>query len=592
MRYRLTCLTPLLVGDGRKLSPIDYMVWKDHVNVLDQWRIFRLLAKGPRLEGYLTQLKTAEKLDFASWGGFAQNFAGRRIPFENAAYSNYWNRAMGESLHIPTFSAGAAGPYIPGTAIKGALRTGMVFAHWRDGMLQDVRARVESGERIPRRPAEIVEEMALGPAGSNRMRFVGAGDSTPIATSEFKVYLLRTSTLQTRGSGFTLGWKCPRGTVDGARPEEGTPAFAEMAAPAALQASASPILVLLWYIYSLERINNHSMARVGVVGYNGYSGAELVRILLSHPHAEPVLLAHREDTGAGVAIRNRRGPAQVPCTPQAVQSEGLAVVFLATPPDVSMELAPAMLDAGARVVDLSGAFRLRTPESYTAWYKEPHTQPGLLTEAVYGLPEFGREAIPGARLVSNPGCYPTAANLAIRPLIEAGVVDRSAGIVCDAKSGVSGAGRKPSLKTSFCEVSENFSAYSMLKHRHVPEVLLVSGLEEREFSFTAQLLPIDRGILETIYFRARGVASAQELLTLYEKRYAGEPFVRLYNPGHMPDLRSVARSNFCDIGVAFDAPTGRAVVVSAIDNLVKGAAGQAVQNMNLMLGFPETEGLL
>src|ERR1039457_2024275 len=231
IRYRLTCLTPLLVGDGRKLSPIDYMVWKDHVNVLDQWRIFRLLAKGPRLEGYLTQLKTAEKLDFASWGGFAQNFAGRRIPFENAAYSNYWNRAMGESLHIPTFSAGAAGPYIPGTAIKGALRTGMVFAHWRDGMLQDVRARVESGERIPRRPAEIVEEMALGPAGSNRTRFVGAGDSTPIATSEFKVYLLRTSTLQTRGSGFTLGWKCPRGTVDGARPEEGTPAFAEMAAP-------------------------------------------------------------------------------------------------------------------------------------------------------------------------------------------------------------------------------------------------------------------------------------------------------------------------------------------------------------------------
>ncbi|MBZ5620415.1 MAG: type III-A CRISPR-associated RAMP protein Csm5 [Acidobacteriia bacterium] len=232
MRYRLTCLTPLLVGDGRKLSPIDYMVWKDHVNVLDQWRIFRLLAKGPRLEGYLTQLKTAEKLDFASWGGFAQNFAGRRIPFENAAYSTYWNRAMGESLHIPTFASGASGPYIPGTAIKGALRTGMVFANWRDGMLQDVRARVESGERVPRRPAEIVEDQALGNAGSNRMRFVNAGDSTPIAASEFKVYLLRTSTLQPRGSSFTLGWKqSPRGTVDGARPEESTPAFAEMAVP-------------------------------------------------------------------------------------------------------------------------------------------------------------------------------------------------------------------------------------------------------------------------------------------------------------------------------------------------------------------------
>jgi CRISPR-associated protein Csm5 len=134
MRYRLTCLTPLLVGDGRKLAPIDYMVWKDQVNVLDQWRIFRLLAKGPRLDSYLTQLKNAEKLDFATWGGFAQNFAGRRIPFENAAYSSYWNRAGGESLHIPTFACGASGPYLPGSAIKGALRTGMVFSQWRDGM--------------------------------------------------------------------------------------------------------------------------------------------------------------------------------------------------------------------------------------------------------------------------------------------------------------------------------------------------------------------------------------------------------------------------------------------------------------------------
>ena len=257
-----------------------------------------------------------------------------------------------------------------------------------------------------------------------------------------------------------------------------------------------------------------------------------------------------------------------------------------------MALTPGILAAGARVVDLSGAFRLRTPENYTAWYKEPHTQPELLAEAVYGLPEFCRSALPAARLVANPGCYPTAANLAIRPLVEAGVIDRAAGIVCDAKSGVSGAGRKPSLKTSFCEVSENFSAYSILKHRHVPEVLQTSGLEEREFSFTAQLLPLDRGILETIYFRAPGVSSAGELLTIYEKRYAGEPFIRLYNAGQVPDLRAVARTNFCDIGVTFDPKTGRAVAVSAIDNLVKGAAGQAVQNMNLMLGYPETEGLL
>jgi N-acetyl-gamma-glutamyl-phosphate reductase len=292
------------------------------------------------------------------------------------------------------------------------------------------------------------------------------------------------------------------------------------------------------------------------------------------------------------AIRGPSAPSIIPCTAEAVRREALAVIFLATPPEASMELAPLMLDAGARVVDLSGAFRLRTPENYAVWYKEAHTRPALLAEAVYGLPEFCRSAIPAARLLSNPGCYPTAANLAIRPLVEAGVVDRTAGIVCDAKSGVSGAGNKPSAKNIFCEVTGNFSAYSILTHRHVPEVLQISGLEEREFSFTAQLLPLDRGILETIYFRATGVSTAEDILAIYEKRYAGEPFVRLYNPGRVPDLHAVARTNFCDIGVALDSRTGRAVVVAAIDNLVKGAAGQAVQNMNLMLGFGETEGLL
>ncbi|PWU08008.1 MAG: type III-A CRISPR-associated RAMP protein Csm5 [Terriglobia bacterium] len=231
MRYRLTCLTPLLVGDGRRLAPIDYMVWKDHVNVLDQWRIFRLLAKGPRLEGYLAQLKKADKLDFASWGGFAQNFAGRRIPFENPAYAAYWNRAVGESLHIPTFASGASGPYLPGAAIKGALRTGMLFAHWREGMLQNLLQRVK-GEYVPRRPAEIVEEQALGPAGSSRLRFIGAGDSKTVAPAQFKIYLLRTSTLQPRGGQFALGWKqSPRGAVDGMKPEESTPLFAEMTVP-------------------------------------------------------------------------------------------------------------------------------------------------------------------------------------------------------------------------------------------------------------------------------------------------------------------------------------------------------------------------
>jgi N-acetyl-gamma-glutamyl-phosphate reductase len=325
---------------------------------------------------------------------------------------------------------------------------------------------------------------------------------------------------------------------------------------------------------------------VGVVGYRGYSGAELIQILRRHPSIEPVLLEHREEAGAG--LKMRRAPANA----ESVRSEKLAVVLLATPPEVSIAIAPGMLAAGAKVIDLSGAFRLGTVERYQRWYRERHTEAGLLAQAVYGLPEFFRQSIPAARLIANPGCYPTAANLAIRPLMEAGVIDRASGIVCDAKSGVSGAGRKPSLKTSFCEVTENFSAYSVLDHRHVPEILQVSGLEEGELSFTAQLLPLDRGILETIYFRSKALTSAAGLLDVYRQRYAPEPFVRLHELGSFPDLRGVARTNFCDIGVTFDPATGRGVVVSAIDNLVKGAAGQAVQNLNLALGLPETEGLL
>lgn len=331
--------------------------------------------------------------------------------------------------------------------------------------------------------------------------------------------------------------------------------------------------------------------RVGIVGHRGYSGAELVRLLRKHGSIEPVLLEHREEAAAVSPRRRETAVAVLPCEPEIVRKETVAVVCLATPPEVSMRLAPAMLEAGARVIDLSGAFRLRTPENYGRWYGEAHSAPALLAEAVYGLPEFFRDRIAPARLVANPGCYPTAANLALRPLLEAGLVDRAAGIVCDAKSGVSGAGRKPSLKTSFCEVTGNFSAYSILKHRHVPEVLQVSGLSESEFSFTAQLLPVHRGILETIYFRTPA-KTAGEIVAAWDQRYRDEPFLRIYNPGHVPDLRGVARTNFCDLGVVLDVPTGRAVVVSAIDNLVKGAAGQALQNLNLMLGYPETEGLL
>lgn len=231
MRYRLTCLTPTLVGDGQKLAPIDYMVWKDHVNVLDQRRIFRLLAKGPRLEGYLNQLKKAEKLDFASWGGFAQNYSGRRIPFEHASSTQYWEKTRAEHLFIPTFSTGPSGPYLPATALKGALRTGVVHGRLSDRALGDLAARTSSEGRLPRRPAISVEEGALGSGGADAMRLMSAADSKTVPDGVFKIYLLRVATLESRGGAkFELAWKqSPRGSVK--RAEESTPAFAEMAAP-------------------------------------------------------------------------------------------------------------------------------------------------------------------------------------------------------------------------------------------------------------------------------------------------------------------------------------------------------------------------
>jgi CRISPR-associated protein Csm5 len=233
MKYRVTCLTPLLVGDGDKLSPIDYMVWKDHVNVLDQNRIFRLLAKGPRLDGYLVQIKKAEKLDFASWGGFAQNFADRRIPFEHSTMSKFWERAYSEHLSIPTFASGVHGPFLPASALKGALRTGVLYSSVREGALKSVMERF-TGDRFPRRPAEAVEDEVLGRSGNSRLRFVRAGDSGAVDRARFKVYLSRVAVLvQQRGSvNYALGWKqSPRGSVEGRNPDESTPAFAEMAVP-------------------------------------------------------------------------------------------------------------------------------------------------------------------------------------------------------------------------------------------------------------------------------------------------------------------------------------------------------------------------
>ena len=321
--------------------------------------------------------------------------------------------------------------------------------------------------------------------------------------------------------------------------------------------------------------------QVGIAGHSGYSGAEAIRLLGRHPHLSPVLLHHKS---AGL-------DSGIPFTPDAVKSAKLDAVLLATSPDVSMGAVPWILETGTRCIDLSGAFRLGTAERFSRWYGEAHTAQDLLPRAVYGLPEVNRAAIAGAQFVSNPGCYPTAANLALEPLVTANLIDRSAGVICDAKSGVSGAGRKASLKTSFCEVANNFSAYSVLHHRHIPEVLQISGLEEREFSFTAQLIPIDRGILETIYFRAPP-ANLEQIEATYRERYAAEKFVRLSEPGTLPDILSVAHTNLCGIGWVTDAASCRAVIVAAIDNLGKGAAGQAIQNLNLMLGLPETEGLL
>jgi N-acetyl-gamma-glutamyl-phosphate reductase len=320
--------------------------------------------------------------------------------------------------------------------------------------------------------------------------------------------------------------------------------------------------------------------KVGIIGHSGYSGAEAAKILRRHPHVEPVLFDHRADGGGGA-----------PWSAEAVREHQIAVLFLATPAEVSIELAPTALEQGAKVIDLSGAFRLRTAENYRRWYGAEHGRPDLLAEAAYGLPEFCRERIRAARLVANPGCYPTAASLALRPLVEAGVIERSAGVVCDAKSGVSGAGKKPAAKTHFCEVTENLSAYAVLEHRHVPEVLLNTGLDESELSFTAQLLPVHRGILETIYFRAARDLTTSDVMKIYKHRYTREPFLRIHDT-KLPDLHAVAHTNYCDIGVRVDPPTRRAVIVAAIDNLVKGAAGQAVQNMNLVLGFDETEALL
>jgi N-acetyl-gamma-glutamyl-phosphate reductase len=336
-----------------------------------------------------------------------------------------------------------------------------------------------------------------------------------------------------------------------------------------------------------------------VIGYTGYSGAELVELLGRHPSVRTTLLDHRE--ARDVAAETDPVPCGLPApvkTPHvawsasAIRENGIDLVFTATPPEVSLEIIPEVLAAGARAIDLSGAFRLPKPGQYQRWYKAEHTQPAALAEAVYGLPELYREQIRGARLVANPGCYPTAASCAIAPLVKADVIDRAAGVICDAKSGVSGAGKSPSSKTHFVQVAENFSAYAILEHRHVAEVLNNTGLAESEFSFTAHLLPTQRGIMATNYLRLKKSGTVEQIADIYRKFYAGAGFVRLYPAGGAPQLSVVNHTNFCDLHITLGNDGQRLVVVSCIDNLVKGAAGQAVQNMNVMYGLEETTALL
>ena len=314
-----------------------------------------------------------------------------------------------------------------------------------------------------------------------------------------------------------------------------------------------------------------SQARIGaaVVGASGYSGAEAVGILLGHPR-----------------FRTRVDHSVKAADPASILGCGAAIAFLATPHEASLDLVPPLLEAGMRVVDLSGAFRLKDPALYPKHYGFEHPRPDLLEEAVYGLAELDGDALEGARLVANPGCYPTGVALPLAPLVAARHVEAEAGVIADCISGVSGAGRAPSPATHFCEVSAK--AYGVFGHRHAPEIAQAVGAP---VVFVPHLAPFDRGILSTIHFRTSAGTTEGDLRGALERAYGGRPFVRVLPAGEFPSVGAVEGTNFCDVAVAFDAGSRRAVLVSAIDNLVKGAAGQAVQNANRMLGLEETEGL-
>ena len=334
--------------------------------------------------------------------------------------------------------------------------------------------------------------------------------------------------------------------------------------------------------------------RVSVAGASGYAGGELVRWLSGHPRVDLVHLTAFREAGRPVAdvFPNLRGFATQTLNGTSWRDLGndSDVVFLALPHGAAIEAAPALLEAGTRVVDLGADFRLKEPASYLRWYGAEHGATDLLGEAVYGLPEANREAVRRARLVANPGCYPTAVALALLPLVATGAVEGT--VIVDAKSGVSGAGRNPSATTHFSEVNENVRPYKLGEHRHEPEMeqTLSQGGSPVSVYFAPHLMPMTRGILATCYAPLNAALPAERLLALYRDAYRDEPFVRVLDT-ELPQTKATLGSNFCDVAVRVDPERRLAVAVSAIDNLVKGAAGQAIQNMNLMFGFPESEGL-
>jgi N-acetyl-gamma-glutamyl-phosphate reductase len=338
------------------------------------------------------------------------------------------------------------------------------------------------------------------------------------------------------------------------------------------------------------------MHKVAVIGASGYTGVELLRLLAGHPAVTVTCVTSRQQAGQplGEAFPSLAGIFDL--TFEAVEPAALSgradLVFLAVPHQAAMGMVPQLLAAGCRVVDLSADYRLHDAAVYAEWY-EPHQTPELLAEAVYGLPELYRERVRGARLVANPGCYPTSAALALAPLLRHRLID-PATIIVDSKSGTSGAGRTAKVDTLYCEVNEGFKAYGLPRHRHTPEIeQTLSEVAGRPvtISFTPHLVPANRGILSTCYASLAGAASTAELVALYRQEYAGETFVRVLAEGRLPNISQVRGSNFCDLGLTVDPRTRRVVAVAAIDNLVKGAAGQALQNMNLMLGLDEGTGL-